>query len=109
MCLFIYKMARKLGQPRTICSVSMPLEFHQIAKQYNVNLSEAVRVGIGIILAERGVKDYDSNLNISRRILEREKKIKALVDKLEETTQELNVLKDLSNYKEAYQQEEGSN
>jgi hypothetical protein len=87
-------MGRQLGEARAHTTISLSVELHSLARENGISLSEAVRVGVGIMLAEKGVKDYDSNLNISRRIVEREDKIRQLVSKLEATSQELASLKD---------------
>lgn len=65
-----------------IKSISVSLEFHQLAKQHKISWSEAARVGLSLILAERGVADYDNQLNIFRRM-------SLLGKKLSDTSQEL--------------------
>ena len=57
-------------------SVIVSINFYQLCKQYHIKFSEALRVGISILLAERGVIEYDNNLNIVRRI--NELKLKAV-------------------------------
>lgn len=80
-------MSRKLGVPSITTSVRIGYEVHQLCQQHGIPITEAVRTGIGILLAERGIKEYDSNLNIMRRIdkLRRE---------LEEKSQELERLRE---------------
>ena len=56
-------------------SVIISLEFYELCKRHNIKFSEALRTGVAIILAERGVRDYDNNLNITRLV--NEYKIKA--------------------------------
>ena len=68
-------------------TVLLSPKFNELRKQYHITLSEAVRVGISIILAEKGIVDYDNQLNISR-------KIKLLVNELESKSQELEKLKE---------------
>lgn len=60
------KMTREYGQVQT--SVLVSQEFYKLCKEHNIKFSEALRVGIGILLAERGLREYDSNLNITRKI-----------------------------------------
>ena len=49
-------------------------EFNDLRKQYHITLSEAVRVGISILLSEKGITEYDNNLSIVRRMLDYKKK-----------------------------------
>ena len=49
-------------------TVLLSPQFNDLRKKYHITLSEAVRVGISMILAERGVEEYDNKLNISRKI-----------------------------------------
>lgn len=51
-----------------IKSVSLSLEFAKLAEDYNISLSEAVRVGVAVILAEKGVTEYVNKTNIGRKI-----------------------------------------
>ena len=67
-------------------SVLISEEFFHLCKQHEIKFSEAMRVGISIMLAERGISEYDNKLNISR-------KISLLRQELEKTSQELNELK----------------
>jgi len=80
-------MGRRLGKPRVTTSVTISPEFFELCRINNIGFSEATRVGIAILLAERGVKEYDNNLNIMR-------KMTLIKTKLEETSQELNKLKE---------------
>ena len=85
-------MVRKIGEARVTTSVTISPEFHELCRTHNISFSEATRVGIALILAEKGIKEYNNNLNIVR-------KITLLRTKLEETSQELN------NIKEKYEKE----
>ena len=60
------KMYRAGGNIQT--SVLVSLDFFNLCKQHRIKFSEALRVGIAIMLAERGIKDYDNSLNIVRQI-----------------------------------------
>ena len=53
---------------RMITSVSISPEFHRLCYTHNISFSEALRVGIAITLAEKGVREYDNNLSIVRRM-----------------------------------------
>ena len=68
------KMYRAGGGIQT--SVIVSLDFYKLCREHRIKFSEAMRVGISILLAERGVRDYDNNLNIVRRV--NELKLKAL-------------------------------
>ena len=57
-------MQRKFGQIQT--SVLVASDMWQICKEQHIKFSEALRVGISIMLAERGLRDYDNQLNIIR-------------------------------------------
>ncbi len=49
-------------------------KMNDLRKEHHITLSEAVRVGISIILAERGIAEYDNNLNIVRLVSEYKQK-----------------------------------
>ena len=72
--------------PRYVTTVSIEPEFYEICKANKISWSEAARVGAGILLAEKGIKEYDSNLNIMRRM-------EVMRLKLEETSQQLEEIK----------------
>ena len=74
------------AQPSVQTSLRLSPEFYDLAKTHNIVLSEAMRVGVSILLAEKGVKEYDNNLNIMRRL-------DKLSLKLNETLRELEELK----------------
>jgi hypothetical protein len=73
-----------------IKTISVSREFADLAKDNNCSWSEAARMGMSLLLAERGVKEYDNDLNICRRLTQ-------LRIKLEQTSEELNNLKDRTN------------
>jgi len=79
-------MGRIKGEGRITTSVTISPEFFILSKQNNISFTEACRVGISILLAEKGIRDYDNNLNIFR-------KMQILNQKLSETSQELFELK----------------
>ena len=66
-------MLRKKGGIQT--SVIVSLEFYNLCKTHQIKFSEALRVGISILLAERGVIEYNNQLNIVR--IANEYKLKA--------------------------------
>jgi len=58
------------GNPSVMTSVRVSSEFYDKCKQHHIKFSEAIRRGIALMLAERGVEDYDNNLNIVRLLNE---------------------------------------
>jgi len=51
-----------------IKSISISIEFDTLAKEHKISWSKAARVGMSLMLAEEGVKDYDNNLNLFRKM-----------------------------------------
>ena len=49
-----------------ITSVSLSTEFRAFMEDYNISPTEAVRKGVAIILFERGLPQYKSELNAQR-------------------------------------------
>lgn len=76
--LKVPKTIREGGSIQT--SVLVSVEFWKLCKQYNIKLSEALRKGISLELAEKGLAEYDNNLNLMRRI-------RNLTQQLENTSQ----------------------
>lgn len=60
------KSRRRFGQIQT--TVLVTPELYEKCKLHNIKFSEAMRVGIGVLLAERGLREYDTNLNLFRRM-----------------------------------------
>ena len=52
-----------------IKSVSVSIEFAELAEKHHLSWTEASRVGMSILLAELGVRDYDNNLNLYRKMM----------------------------------------
>tara|TARA_Y100000310_G_scaffold215760_1_gene216729 strand:+ start:924 stop:1193 length:270 start_codon:yes stop_codon:yes gene_type:complete len=50
-----------------IKTISISEEFKKLAEEHHISWTEAARVGVSLILAERGVKEYDNKLNIVRK------------------------------------------
>jgi len=65
-----------------ITTVSISPEFYDLCKDHAISFSEATRVGIALMLADKGVREYDNNLNLVR-------KLDLVRMKLEETSQRL--------------------
>lgn len=82
-------MIQKLEGKHTT-TVQIPLELWNLMKKHGVRPVDAMRAGIPIKLAERGVEGFDNPLTYKRRVLN-------LTKILDETMQELNKLKDKKN------------
>ena len=72
--------------PQIRTTILISPEFYSLCKKNGIKFVEALRVGISLMLAEKGIKEYDNNLNISRRIT-------LLTEQLEKTSNELEELK----------------
>lgn len=68
-------------------SVLVSVNFYKLCKEHNIKFSEALRVGISLLLAEKGIEEYDNKLNISR-------KITLLTKLLEDKSKELEELRE---------------
>lgn len=102
-----------------ITSISISPEFQAKAKSLKLSWSEAARIGMSILLAERGAGEYDNKLNLFRKMtLFRQQAENALqklaeleaketiektptIDPLKEATDILDSLKEDDNNKEA--------
>ena len=67
-------------------SVLISPHLNELRNKHHITLSEAMRVGITMILAEREIGDYDNTLNVMRKM----QRIQLL---LTEKSQELEALK----------------
>ena len=77
-------MGRRRGAGRYITTISITPELWELAGKHNVGFSEAVRVGLGVILAEKGEKEYDSNLNLYRKMNQYRQMAEEALQKLNE-------------------------
>ena len=68
-----------------IKSVSVSLELISYVEKYKISLSEAVRVGISVILAEMGEPDFLNRVNLGRKVQKLAAIIQDLQTKLEDT------------------------
>lgn len=73
-----------------VTTISVSPEFWQLAKDYNLSWTEIARIGMSLKLAELGVKEYDTNLNLFR-------KMTLFREKLEQVSQEFDELKAKTN------------
>ena len=73
--------------PTIRISTTVSLEFYEIAKKLKIKWAEAMRMGLSMIFAERGISKYDNNLNVVR-------KMNLFREKAENALQELVTLKE---------------
>lgn len=84
-----------------LTSVRVSSDLFSLAKENNISFSEAMRSGIAILLADKGVEQYDNDLNLYKKMLyfkqmaeESLQKMHELTEKMEKTTQTTRVVKD---------------
>jgi len=68
-----------------IKTISVSPDFEELRKQNGLSWSEAARVGMSLLLAERNVKDYDNNLNLYRKMQFFKEEYEKLSHRLQET------------------------
>jgi len=61
-------MAQRFAKPLIRTSVNLSPDFYDLCKEHHIKFSEALKIGISIILSEKGIKEYDNNLNIVRKM-----------------------------------------
>jgi len=69
------KQIKRMQEPYILTTVKISGDFYKLCKVHGIKFAEAIRVGISVLLAERGIREYDNRLNIVRRL--REMRIKA--------------------------------
>lgn len=52
----------------TITTISISPEFADLAKKHHLSWSEASRIGMSIMLADLGEREYDNKLNLYRKM-----------------------------------------
>jgi len=67
--------------PKIRTTVELTPEFYKMAKINNIRFSEAMRVGISMILAEKGIKEYDNNLNLYRKMRFYQQELENILEK----------------------------
>ena len=63
--------------------VKISPQFHKLAKQNNIKFVEAMRTGLSILFAERGLGEYDNRLSIMRRMEKMSKLLEATMAEAE--------------------------
>jgi hypothetical protein len=85
----------RAGQTK-ITSISLSKEFRSFMEDFNISPTEAVRKGVAIILYERGLPQYKSDLNAERfKALSEMLKIEKMVDLPEKIKQAEILLKEI--------------
>lgn len=64
-------------------STTISEEFRDFAKRYHIKYSEAIRVGMAILLAEKGVVEYDNTLILHRKMRAYQTKAEECMRKME--------------------------
>lgn len=82
-------MARRIGNPMITTSIRISPDFWELCRKNNISFSEACRVGISIMLSERGIIEYDNNLNIVRRASKATQMLSEKSQELEELKEKL--------------------
>lgn len=70
-------------------SVLVSEEFFNLCKEHNIKFTEALRVGISILLAEKGIGDYDNKLNLFRKMSLFQQKAEESIQQVEELNKKL--------------------
>jgi len=83
-------MGRPKGEGGITSSVRVSPNLWMLAKKHNISLSEGLRVGLSIMLADLGEQDYDNNLNLYR-------KMRVFQKEAEKLSTEMQALKNKSN------------
>ena len=73
----------EIAKPMIRTSITLTPEFYNLCKEHHIKFSEALRVGISIILSEMGVKDYDNNLNIYKKMRAYQNKVEQLLKSID--------------------------
>jgi len=70
-----------------ITTVEIETQLANKAKQHGITWASAMRAGIGVLLAEKGVEEYNTNLNIKRQKDALAAKLVAYAEKFGELTE----------------------
>jgi len=61
-------MGRTKGEGRIVTSVTISPEFFQLAKKHQISFTEAMRIGLSTMFADRGEMQYDNSTNLFRKM-----------------------------------------
>ena len=57
-----------MAQPWIRTTVNVSPEFHKLCKEHHIQFGEAMRKGIAMLLADRGVMPYDNSLQLKQKL-----------------------------------------
>lgn len=90
------KQKSRGGRKTKVTSVSISNEFRQFMEDYSISPTEAVRKGVAIILFERGLPQYKSELNAQRfKVLQETVKTEQMQDLPEKMKQVEQLLREI--------------
>ena len=72
-------------------TVKISPEMMRLCKENYIKISEATRVGISMLLAEKGIKEYDNRLNIYRKMVKYQEELQKALERLYELEEEKNI------------------
>ena len=75
-------MAQTYAKPWIRTSVNVSPQFHRLCREHRIRFSDAMKIGISIILAERGIMEYNNDLNIVRKRTLMAKQIQDMADEI---------------------------
>ena len=85
------------NKPMVTTTVRISPEMHELCRMKGVNLTEALRIGIAMTLAERGEMEYDTNLNILRKLRSVQEMLNAKCIELEDIKDKIGVQNTFTN------------
>lgn len=71
-------------------SVLVSKNFFDLCKANGIKFSEALRVGISVLLADKNIVEYDNNLNLYRKMKLFQQEASSAMQKLAEAEAKLN-------------------
>lgn len=72
-------------------TVKVSPEMMKLCRENYIKISEATRVGIAMLLAERGIKEYDNKLNIYRKMVKYQEELQKALTRLYELEEGKNI------------------
>lgn len=72
-------------------TVKISPEMVKLCRENYIKISEATRVGIAMLLAEKGVKEYDNRLNLYRKMVKYQEELQKALNRLYELEEHKNV------------------
>jgi len=61
-------MKNRILEPEVLTSVKVPYNLYIQVKENHIKIVDCVRAGASLMLAEKGLIEYDNNLNLMRRL-----------------------------------------